>query len=468
MAEHEFEKLLGGFAADTLTAEEKQQLYLAALGNQDLFNALADEQALKELLADPIVRRRLLQALQSSQAENSNGSASWFGWFQRPAGLAWAGGLAGAVLAAVLGTQLYQESLRQAAQLTTKEEARPPLPSSPVPTPTQSANPMTNEPSTASEQKSRSALPPRKEASTGTTSSQAPRLHATPDEQRTHRLERDAPVLHEEIDTMTKQIEPSSGILPTSTDKSAPQLTAPPSPPSYSAATAPHSQSRADSAMPSQERASLSARSLFYGTGPQGQDKSMAGDTRRREKAASESAQSPGQSELTTQPLAMAKSKRASSLQPVGIRYSLTPEEPSEPLQERGTGMDMPEMPKKLTVESNQDGFLQVWNQDGSSNPQLLFPTSATDQPRSKLTAHIPLTISVPSTPNMLIIRFSRTDTVPSVTFDRSLPDDSTQHQLRESVLTDELSSFPPPIYYIINQDPSLSEIVVHIAPSQP
>ncbi len=451
---HDIEKLLGGFAADTLTAEEKQQLYLAALGNQDLFNALADEQALKELLADPIVRRRLLHALQSTQAENSNGSASWFGWFQRPAGLAWAGGLAGAVLAAVLGTQVYQESLRQEAQSTTKEEARPPLPSSPVPAPTQPATPLTNAPPTTSEQKSRSSLPPRREASTDKTSSQAAPPHATLDERRTHRLERDAPVSHAETGVVQKQIELSSERLPTSADKSAP--------------SAPLQQPGVDRTMPPQESASLSARSLFYGTGPQRQDKSMAGNTRRREKAASESAQSPDQSELIPQSLAMAKSKRASPLQPLGIRYSLIFKEQSEHFQDGATDTATPEAPQELTVESNQDGFLQVWNQDGSSNPQLLFPTSETDQPRSKLTAHIPLTISVPSTPNMLFIRFSRTDTVPSVTFDRSLPDDSTQHQLRESVLTDELSSFPPPIYYIVNQDPSLSEIIVHIAPSQP
>jgi len=51
MAEHELEKLLGGFSADTLTAEERQQLYAAALHDQQLFNALANEQALKDLLA---------------------------------------------------------------------------------------------------------------------------------------------------------------------------------------------------------------------------------------------------------------------------------------------------------------------------------------------------------------------------------------------------------------------------------
>lgn len=63
MSEHKLEHLLGGFAADTLTADEQQRLYAAALQDQQLFNALADEQALKALLADPVVRRRLLEAV---------------------------------------------------------------------------------------------------------------------------------------------------------------------------------------------------------------------------------------------------------------------------------------------------------------------------------------------------------------------------------------------------------------------
>ena len=48
MSEHDLEKLLGGFAVDTLTPEEKKALYTAALQDQQLFNALTDEQALKE------------------------------------------------------------------------------------------------------------------------------------------------------------------------------------------------------------------------------------------------------------------------------------------------------------------------------------------------------------------------------------------------------------------------------------
>ena len=68
MSEQDLEKLLGGFAADTLTSGEKQSLFTAALQDQQLFNALANEQALKELLCNPDVRRRLLASLEQKSA----------------------------------------------------------------------------------------------------------------------------------------------------------------------------------------------------------------------------------------------------------------------------------------------------------------------------------------------------------------------------------------------------------------
>src|SRR5215831_2954324 len=86
MPEHEVEKLLGGFAPDTLTQEERQTLFTAALHDQQLFNALADEQALKQLLADPAVRRRLLQALRQPSPWSPGGLLSWLDWFRHQAG----------------------------------------------------------------------------------------------------------------------------------------------------------------------------------------------------------------------------------------------------------------------------------------------------------------------------------------------------------------------------------------------
>src|SRR5215210_6875568 len=116
MPEHELEKLLGGFATETLTPEERRLLFTAALRDQQLFNALADEEALKELLADPAVRRRLLEAVTRTDTSASGGS-SWLDWFRGPAGLAFAGGLAAAVFAVILGTRIYQDSVKQAARM---------------------------------------------------------------------------------------------------------------------------------------------------------------------------------------------------------------------------------------------------------------------------------------------------------------------------------------------------------------
>lgn len=463
---HELEKLLGGFASDTLTAGEKQQLYKVALTDQQLFNALADEQALKELLTDPVVRRRVLQALQATREEHTGGSGSWLDWFHRPSGLAWASGFAGAVLAVVLGTRVYQESLRQELQLTAKEETTAPAVSQPVPAPPQPTSPPTNNPLTTSEPKSPSSLPPMKEALTDKTSDRVPPSHTAPVERRARQSRHDAPASQAEADTVPNKTESVTNLLHTSTDESSPsahQPTVSATAPSQPASPSLQDQSEVDSAVPSQERASLSARSLFYGAGPQDQKKSMAQDTRRRETAMSESDQPPNRSEFASQPLAMAKSKPASPVQPVGIRYSLTLREPSERFRDSTT-----ERASELTIESNQEGYLQIWRSVSSSNLQLLFPTAETEPSHAKLSAHTSLTLSIPSTPGTLVLRFARTGAIPSATFDSRLLDEFTRGQLRESVMTDDTSGFPPPIHYIVNQDPSLSEIVVQIVLPQP
>ena len=58
------ERLLGGHAFGTLTDEERSELLAAALEDQALFDALADQEPLRELLADRAVRNELLAALE--------------------------------------------------------------------------------------------------------------------------------------------------------------------------------------------------------------------------------------------------------------------------------------------------------------------------------------------------------------------------------------------------------------------
>jgi hypothetical protein len=55
--------LLGGYATGTLTPEENAALMQAALEDQELFNALADDESLRRYLADADFRRDLLKAM---------------------------------------------------------------------------------------------------------------------------------------------------------------------------------------------------------------------------------------------------------------------------------------------------------------------------------------------------------------------------------------------------------------------
>jgi hypothetical protein len=91
-------KLLGGYAASTLTGEERRALFEAALADQDLFDELGREQALKELLDDPGARRRLLDALE----EPASLVARVRAWMGRPLAWAAAGSLAAAVVLVVV------------------------------------------------------------------------------------------------------------------------------------------------------------------------------------------------------------------------------------------------------------------------------------------------------------------------------------------------------------------------------
>ena len=80
MKQEDIQKLLGGYATGTLTAEEQQALFEAALEDQELFDALAREQSLRDLLRDPGPRAQLLAALDGPPV---HGQTFWQ-WLRRP------------------------------------------------------------------------------------------------------------------------------------------------------------------------------------------------------------------------------------------------------------------------------------------------------------------------------------------------------------------------------------------------
>ncbi len=80
MTQDEIRKLLGGYATNALTANERQILFEAALEDQELFNALQNEDALRELLDDPVSREQVRRALNIPKRARSRprfGSRRW-------------------------------------------------------------------------------------------------------------------------------------------------------------------------------------------------------------------------------------------------------------------------------------------------------------------------------------------------------------------------------------------------------
>ena len=123
MSREDVQKLLGGYATGTLTPEEQQALFAAALDDQELFDALAREQSLRDLLRDPAAKAEVLAALDTEHVP-------WYrhGWW-RPAAVAVA--MAGiGVLAVVVVTnkQAAKQETVTVAELKPQAEAPAPAP----------------------------------------------------------------------------------------------------------------------------------------------------------------------------------------------------------------------------------------------------------------------------------------------------------------------------------------------------
>src|ERR1039458_9809692 len=112
MSPEDIKKLLGGYATGTLTTEEQQALFAAALEDQELFDALAREQPLRDLLRDPAARADLLGALDARATQ----PGGFWQWLSRPmvAGLATAGVAVIAIVAVWQGTRMA--SVKPSAQ----------------------------------------------------------------------------------------------------------------------------------------------------------------------------------------------------------------------------------------------------------------------------------------------------------------------------------------------------------------
>lgn len=451
MTEHDLEKLLGGFGADTLTAEERKLLYTAALQDQQLFNALADEQALKELLADPAVRRRLLQALNQPSLPGAGGSLSWLDWFRRPASLAFAGGLAVAVFAVVLGTKVYQDSLKQAAQPVLTENTPPAALPAPVPSTSQPAPPHVAEPQSKAKDNVLADKMAKRERSA------PPALR----EQRPPDSARDSARRRSEQDEIRKQTESpvaAQGKTAEETTAAADQKLAASSPPPAAAPTPTPMQAPASAPTIDTNAPTVGARTLFYGeSATRPNARAMAQEKERAMTPLAETAPQANRPERKLDRFAAGKATDA-VIQPkaLGLRYSFVvratdglEREADAATVAKSTGL------ARLTVEANQDAYLQIWKTVASSTPQLLFPDKDSGQISVKILAgqrhQIPLPPEIGTV--TLTARLSRVPFGPITRQEATMLDRPSPHQLQESI--GGATGSQEQATYVVNQDSS-------------
>jgi hypothetical protein len=111
-------QLLAGYATDSLSEAERRELLRAALEDQKLFDALVEENGLRELLQDPAARQEVLAVLEQPTPWERVRA-----WFERPATLLDLGAVATLVLLALAGYALL--AIRPAPSAHTPAAARP-------------------------------------------------------------------------------------------------------------------------------------------------------------------------------------------------------------------------------------------------------------------------------------------------------------------------------------------------------
>lgn len=91
-------QLLGGYATGTLNEDERRELMRAALDDQELFDALVENDGLRALLDDPAARQEVLAVL-----ERQTPWERVRAWFEREATLLDLAAVAATILAAFVG-----------------------------------------------------------------------------------------------------------------------------------------------------------------------------------------------------------------------------------------------------------------------------------------------------------------------------------------------------------------------------
>jgi hypothetical protein len=155
----------------------------------------------------------------------------------------------------------------------------------------------------------------------------------------------------------------------------------------------------------------------------------------------------------------------AAQLKPLGLRYSfvIRGADGEDREVDAATAVNSAE-PVRLTVEANQDGYLQVWKTEASSTPQLLYPEKEFGQISVKIAAGQRQIISFSNEVGTLTIRLSRVPFGPITRQEAAMLDRPSLTQLKESITAGGTTGLQEQASYVVNQDPSPhTQLVVEI-----
>lgn len=116
MNRENIERLLAHYATDSLTDAERKELYAAALQDQALFDQLAEEDSIRELVTMPGAKARLMASLEDEAPVVVAAPSRWF---------AWASGLALVFVSGAIGylwLERPKESSQEVASVRTDRE----------------------------------------------------------------------------------------------------------------------------------------------------------------------------------------------------------------------------------------------------------------------------------------------------------------------------------------------------------
>jgi len=205
----------------------------------------------------------------------------------------------------------------------------------------------------------------------------------------------------------------------------------------------------------------VSARALYYGGAPARLDgRLMAQEQERAMKPLAEAAPKANRLERKLDQFATAgkAAEAVTQLKPLGLRYSFVVRGKDGQDREVDTATASKSTePVRLTVEANQDAYLQVWKTVSSSTPQLLLPQKETGQISLKIAAgqrqNIPL--SADSKSATITARLSRVPFGPITRQEAAMFDRLSPNQLQESIAPTGSAGSQEQATYVVTQDPS-------------